>query len=1050
MQLLQLFQTLLDSVRRYWRVSVSNTTSNTTNNNIIIPMAAVFDAIAPYYPIQFNPPKHNNNPHGITKRGLRHAWQNVVRAGVQYDHTDNNDSLLVDDSMLSLSLAIVLEQLMPLPEDEPTTMLEKYEALEDLQGLFLLVPLPSSSSSSSSLSQQSQHVLEKLEAVAWQQVSQALWTVHQEAAALAVTSKTTSSSSGSELTAKQTADLCRQVVAKLVRAVEQLPQQQQSVAWKALVVEAVQRLTNEEETNSGSRQRLNIAYVANLCGCGGVKTLNYCLQYGLVPLIQEIQLYQQQQDSMSLTRRSNDSVALAVSGVAAFFAATNTSMRIASETGVVISPHPLEQYGAVVADSLLNILASVMTATKVEHGGEHEHEHGGDQKDGVSWALATAAVRALESVVWATPQSCWEEIQLERIGHILMSSIVTPLLVSNKGRRDHGADEDMHKGTCGDGCNHGDMAYDDWLLAGAQTIGSMLGRINDGHSLLDTDDFDWLVQEKILPAIVASAKTLIQDTRITRYDWMVLAVATRSQNEDAVARVVGKMTDALRDCIQSNRMEEAIVCAQVLNRMFEYGGKDTIKVFHQLQSPQTTALDLVEVLLSTGQTLGESGEMFSFGTSLLRLPPTEQDKAKLGSMQEGCLSLVSLLRPAWIGASVQSIEKLISKASIALPPLTETDLVCLTVIFPLLSGALSEESITVLELVNGDTLKGLVPDLADFVLRPENHPGTRSYAAMCMQLIISNYMPEPTQDCPVRMLIKDFLMPTLRDVLKDSAKNTQALDEWLMALAVLCTSAACRGGASSKTADLLIAFLVDLACIGEAQFALGDDESVVVNLEPFDHEPAPLGKPKNTSLIVASHFGSVFSSKGGSELWKQRLTHLAGKRIQYNWEAGLGQALPSPGTVATMCYMICASNPKTLSTSTLELATKIVAQSLSADAQSDEATGYNLISVKKLVLSALLKLIAISPNTISPIAPYLTTGIIRAYVSGEAATPTEGIAFKLLALQALESLIRLDKGQDLLAKTKPAVVSILTAAMNHPSSILRHAAVQVRNVWCLD
>ena len=89
------------------------------------PISELFDAVAPYYPIQFNPPP--NDTHGITKDDLRRALLRILSC-TRYD-----DPAQPNDVMATLSCGIILESLVPPPEDGPATESEQMEALEDLQ-----------------------------------------------------------------------------------------------------------------------------------------------------------------------------------------------------------------------------------------------------------------------------------------------------------------------------------------------------------------------------------------------------------------------------------------------------------------------------------------------------------------------------------------------------------------------------------------------------------------------------------------------------------------------------------------------------------------------------------------------------------------------------------------------------------------------------------------------------------------------------------------------------------------------------------------------------
>ena len=68
---------------------------------------------------------------------------------------------------------------------------------------------------------------------------------------------------------------------------------------------------------------------------------------------------------------------------------------------------------------------------------------------------------------------------------------------------------------------------------------------------------------------------------------------------------------------------------------------------------------------------------------------------------------------------------------------------------------------------------------------------------------------------------------------------------------------------------------------------------------------------------------------------------------------------------------------------------------------------------------------------------------MRAYALSDASV---AIGSKLLALQGLEALALIDGGNEVVA-IKSAVLSVLGAAVDHPSSLLRQAAVDVRNAW---
>jgi hypothetical protein len=251
-QLLLYLRSLLTAVSSYLLRSANPCTP--------LPVSEVFDAIAPYYPVQFNPPA--NNPYGITKASLQEALRSVM-CFIDYDAQARTSGT---DTMLSLSLSIVLEQLLPLPEDEPTTMPEKYDALQDLESLLFGTRL------------EFKAALLLLDEAALRSISQALAAVHDEASLVVATAPLSATASINTNLAKQTANKCRSLVSKFALECEVDNQ-----AWKVFVAETLQSLS--DTIVSSSRSRLSIAYMANLCGCGGLKTMDACLRLGLEPLL---------------------------------------------------------------------------------------------------------------------------------------------------------------------------------------------------------------------------------------------------------------------------------------------------------------------------------------------------------------------------------------------------------------------------------------------------------------------------------------------------------------------------------------------------------------------------------------------------------------------------------------------------------------------------------------------------------------------------------------------------------------------------------------------
>ena len=55
---------------------------------------------------------------------------------------------------------------------------------------------------------------------------------------------------------------------------------------------------------------------------------------------------------------------------------------------------------------------------------------------------------------------------------------------------------------------------------------------------------------------------------------------------------------------------------------------------------------------------------------------------------------------------------------------------------------------------------------------------------------------------------------------------------------------------------------------------------------------------------------------------------------------------------------------------------------------------------------------------------------------------------QLLVFQCLETVASHPHARNAVMREKDHVVAVLSAAVDHPSIIVRNAVVQVRNVWC--
>jgi hypothetical protein len=287
------------------------------------------------------------------------------------------------------------------------------------------------------------------------------------------------------------------------------------------------------------------------------------------------------------------------------------------------------------------------------------------------------------------------------------------------------------------------------------------------------------------------------------------------------------------------------------------------------------------------------------------------------------------------------------------------------------------------------------------------------------------------------------------------------------------SAAACRGASSSSTADKIARFLVELASTGKSLLPFSPEGGDRLDFSTFDENSLLL------QITAASAYGSMLSVDGVKPLMKQRLTHTSLKFIRLAYEeerdhARTGQTVVAPqiGLLAIVCHVICCNDVSKIDRATQHqlatLATGGLSSTLFLSSEGLKGTLPNVSAAKNLVLAAILKLICVAPSSV-PVRLFesvyvsfpddltyfffkqlnaflltLVTGLLRAYAVSD---PSSEAACKLLALQALEGMSHIEGARLSASKVRPAVVEVLAAAMNHPSGLLRQAAVDVRNAW---
>jgi hypothetical protein len=266
------------------------------------------------------------------------------------------------------------------------------------------------------------------------------------------------------------------------------------------------------------------------------------------------------------------------------------------------------------------------------------------------------------------------------------------------------------------------------------------------------------------------------------------------------------------------------------------------------------------------------------------------------------------------------------------------------------------------------------------------------------------------------------------------------------------SSAALRGSSSSSTADAISKFLVEVASEGSAALpCLSNSPKVALDIKSFfDNELQRL----SVQISSAAAYGSILMEDDIKPLIKQRLTHASLKYIKKTFDKERSQAqsgeqisAPPVGLLLIVCHLICASDLSKTDRSTVHMVATLASEGLSSDLFQ---VGIKLpeegSEARMLVICAVLKLVCTSPKTVNGFVLTLVSGLLRAYAVSD---PDSEIGTKLIILQAMEEVSHLDGAKATILAVKPAVLAILASAMNQRSGVLRSAAVDVRNAWCI-
>ena len=1029
--------------------------NNSTDDDVRFPFLELFDAVAPYYPIHFTPPK--NDPHGITQVILQDALLNVLcEAGAKYNsqmlHKSKDQE---EETMIMHTARMFLDRLDPPKSsnyDPPSNGSnsddeDKLDAVKDITFLFL--PLLSITNENVEKmdtthddSQMYSPNVTRVPLDFLSELSSAMARVHEEA----VSSDT-----------KSLASAIRKFSSCFAKSLEPvMTMESTSVGlitlplWEAYVVNSLRHLSPIlESAPQGLNGRATTAYFASLAADGGLMTLRIVLEECFPRLLGVLSMLDDKENTLNtgdtvvpnLSKRNSrdeEKLSSAMRGIAALISSCRVALqkwhREDSSRVQQVLPHPLSAYAATTVRKIGLVLIDVS-----EPG-----------------SLALAACGALESVL-----TCYDLSLLEEDDMVPLEESISLIFRTVSDEASGMKSTKMHE----------------WKLACSRALGAVLSvgfcqDKDDGGGVKASERIGKLASN-LLPQILASATSTRRGSspkmHTIRYDWVVLAGACANGSlgvsEQIVSDLLSRMVTALRINEQNQK-----TAAMALSYITCHGGPNVGIAFHVLSTP----FDVIKELCHQKDT--GPGRQLQRGVSSLQLPVSRtKDKEVASKTIMRAQSILPLLIPAYeCPSSVASCDSLTSFVTNILPPLSDDDEVSLYVSLPLLAAVLkrSNKDLNMLEEGTSTILMSMVEDLALFSIRSDHHAHTRSAAASCLFSILFQSSEDNETKCArlIEKLMKEVISPALTTALirlgkefsetskgdnKVQASVFSQVEDTLSFMSVLGAAAACKGGTFSQMGDKIVLFLIELACRGSSRSPSSDATAMDLTMPSEQGQKHPLLNPASHVFILpASAFGSVLSVHNGGAFWRQRLTH---KTLPILLGALSSQAEsqnpPAFGTLCVVCHMLCCLPTSLVGEANVKQMLPTVVAGLvyfsknsSAMAQS-EMISSKPASLLSIILAALVKVLTVSREDVTKFVGIIIPSLLL--LGSSTIESSEGcIPRHLLVFQCLETVAAHPHARNSVLREKDQVVSVLSTVVDHPSSVIRNAVVQARNVWC--
>jgi len=578
------------------------------------PSIEIFDAVAPYYPIQFTPPK--NDPHRITRAMLQDALLAVLcergacyKSDLSMMQKSSGGNEEDNETLITLSARMFMERLEPPKSsdyDPPSNGAEsesddKIAAVKDLSSLFL--PRSSSSNRNGINNDVSLNVT-RVAPTFLTELSSSLARVHEEAV------------SADE---QQLASVIRKFSSSfayyLVPGTNKSIEADTAPLWEAYIGPTLSRLIPTlESAPQGMHGRASTAYFASLAAEGGLMTLNRVLDccyprfLGVLSLLDE---GKGRGESSTKSSRDEEKLSAAMRGIGALISSCRVALTKwqCDNEGLKVHPHPLSSY----LSSTVQKVSVVLNERLDEVG-----------------PLSLAAVAVLESLLTCADLSTVEEEDLIP----LETSIVSLSRVV------------LNKVETADNLTKSIL---DWKTACARVIGAVisLSLSDDSNSCRKINELATSLLPEIMSSATSPPKKGSSKLRTIRLDWLSLAGACSNGTSHVSERIVSGLLSSMIAVLQSDQDDQRFP-VMALSYITRHGGQNVGNAFHNI-SCSGLKFDIIEELCQPprgvaskvsnidGEEMGERPHL-QVGMSTLQLP---ESRAKDEEVATDTVSILS-------------------------------------------------------------------------------------------------------------------------------------------------------------------------------------------------------------------------------------------------------------------------------------------------------------------------------------------------------------------------------------------------------------------------